>query len=70
MTLMAWIEPADQSGWRTILQRETDAYVLNATNDTGALRPSGGGTLGGTFGGFGGRLGESGECVDACGVDV
>src|SRR5205085_10799345 len=51
MTLMAWIEPtANQSGWRTILQRETDAYVLNASNDTGALRPSGGGTIGGAFG--------------------
>ncbi|MEQ6902448.1 LamG-like jellyroll fold domain-containing protein, partial [Nocardioides sp. YIM 152588] len=48
MTLMAWIEPtASQSGWRTIMQRETDAYFLNASNSTGALRPSGGGTIGG-----------------------
>jgi glucose/arabinose dehydrogenase/chitodextrinase len=48
MTLSAWIEPtASQSGWRTILQHETDAYFLNASNSDGPLRPSGGGTLGG-----------------------
>ena len=29
------------------MQRETDAYFLNASNDTGPLRPSGGGTFGG-----------------------
>jgi chitodextrinase len=50
MTLMAWIQPtASQSGWRTIMQREPDAYVLNASNANGPLRPSGGGTLGGSF---------------------
>ena len=48
MTLSAWIQPtASQSGWRTILQHETDAYFLNASNSDGPLRPSGGGTLGG-----------------------
>ncbi|MGZ5347505.1 MAG: LamG-like jellyroll fold domain-containing protein, partial [Solirubrobacterales bacterium] len=48
MTLSAWIRPtALQSGWRTILQREADAYFLNASNSDGPLRPSGGGTLGG-----------------------
>jgi hypothetical protein len=48
MTLMAWIQPtANQSGWRTIMQRQTDAYFLNASNDSGPLRPSGGGTIGG-----------------------
>ena len=48
MTLSAWIRPAaTQSGWRTIMQRETDAYFLNASNSVGPLRPSGGGTLGG-----------------------
>ena len=47
MTLEAWIRPSvAQGGWRTVLQRETDAYFLNASNDTGALRPSGGGTFG------------------------
>jgi glucose/arabinose dehydrogenase/chitodextrinase len=49
MTLSAWIRPtASQSGWRTILQHETDAYFLNASNSDGPLRPSGGGTLGGS----------------------
>ncbi len=48
MTLSAWIQPtASQSGWRTILQHETDAYFLNASNSDGPLRPSGGGTFGG-----------------------
>jgi chitodextrinase len=48
MTLSAWIRPAaSQSGWRTILQRQVDAYFLNASNSAGPLRPSGGGTIGG-----------------------
>jgi glucose/arabinose dehydrogenase/fibronectin type 3 domain-containing protein len=48
MTLSAWIQPtASQSGWKTILQHEADAYFLNASNSDGPLRPSGGGTLGG-----------------------
>jgi glucose/arabinose dehydrogenase/chitodextrinase len=48
MTLSAWIQPtASQSGWKTILQHESDAYFLNASNSDGPLRPSGGGTLGG-----------------------
>jgi hypothetical protein len=47
MTLSAWIMPtASQSGWRTILQRQTDAYFLNASSGAGALRPAGGGTFG------------------------
>ena len=34
MTLSAWIRPtAAQSGWRTIVQRQADAYFLNASND-------------------------------------
>jgi glucose/arabinose dehydrogenase/fibronectin type 3 domain-containing protein len=49
MTLSAWIRPAaSQSGWRTILQRQVDAYFLNASNTSGPLRPSGGGTVGGS----------------------
>ena len=49
MTLEGWIYPtAAQSGWRTILQRQTNAYFLNASNSTGPLRPSGGGTFGTT----------------------
>ena len=50
MTLEAWVQPtAAQSDWRTIIQKETDAYFLNGSNDTGALRPSGGGTIGGSL---------------------
>ena len=33
MTLSAWIRPtASQGGWRTILQRQADAYFLTASN--------------------------------------
>jgi Concanavalin A-like lectin/glucanases superfamily/Domain of unknown function (DUF1929) len=46
MTLSAWVRPtATQSGWRTIVQRQVDAYLLHASNDTGPLRPAGGATL-------------------------
>lgn len=49
MTLEAWVYPtASQTGWRTIVQRETDAYLLHAGNDKSALRPTGGGTFNGT----------------------
>jgi hypothetical protein len=49
MTLEAWVKPtAPQSGWRTIMQHEVDAYFLNASNDNGPLLPSGGGTFNGT----------------------
>ena len=42
MTLSAWIQPtAAQSGWRTIMQRETDAYFLNASNGDRAAAPCG-----------------------------
>jgi hypothetical protein len=48
MTLSAWIQPtASQSGWRTIMQRETDAYFLNASSSS-PMRPAGGGTFGGS----------------------
>ena len=34
MTLSGWIRPtAAQSGWRTIVQRQTDAYILTASSD-------------------------------------
>ena len=47
MTLSAWIRPtASQTGWRTILQRQADAYFLSSSNDQ-AGRPAGGGTIGG-----------------------
>jgi predicted phage tail protein len=47
MTLSAWIRPAaSQTGWRTILQRESEAYFLTASSDS-PMSPAGGGTLGG-----------------------
>ena len=46
MTLSAWIRPtASQTGWRTIVQRQADAYFLSSSNDQ-AGRPAGGGTIG------------------------
>jgi hypothetical protein len=34
MTLSGWVRPsAPQSGWRTIVQRQTDAYMLTAGSD-------------------------------------
>jgi glucose/arabinose dehydrogenase/fibronectin type 3 domain-containing protein len=49
MTLSAWIRPAaTQSGWRTIMQKQSDAWFLNAGSGAGALRPAGGGTFGGS----------------------
>jgi len=49
MTLSAWVMPtAANGGWRTILQREVDAYFLNAATGTGTRRPGGGGTFGGS----------------------
>ena len=49
MTLSAWVRPAATlSGWRTIIQRQTDAYFLHASNGDGPLRPAGGGTFGGS----------------------
>jgi hypothetical protein len=49
LTLAAWIKPAaTQSGWRTIMQRETDAYFLNASNSAGNNFPAGGATTDGS----------------------
>jgi hypothetical protein len=48
MTLSAWVFPtATQNNWRTIVQKETDAYFLHASSDVGALRPGAGGTFDG-----------------------
>ena len=47
MTLSAWIRPtSSQSGWRTVIQRQAEAYFLTASSDAPG-RPAGGGTLGG-----------------------
>jgi len=49
MTLSAWVYPtANQTGWRTIMQREVDAYFLNASNTNGDRFPSGGGAFSGS----------------------
>ena len=46
MTLSAWVRPtAAQSGWRTVIQRQADAYFLHASGD-GPLQPAGGATFG------------------------
>jgi hypothetical protein len=48
ITLEAWAYPtATQSGWRTLVQKEVDAYFLHA-GSTGSLQPAGGGTFGGS----------------------
>ena len=48
MTLEAWVYPtANQSGWRSVMQKETDAYFLTASSDAGPLRNAGGGTFNG-----------------------
>jgi hypothetical protein len=48
MTLEAWIMPAVfQSGWRTIIQKEVDTYLLHASSNT-ALMPATGATFGGS----------------------
>ena len=71
MTLSAWIQPtASQSGWRTILQHETDAYFLNASNSDGPLRPSGGGTLGGNTQYLSGPTRQSGQHLDLRGLHL
>jgi predicted phage tail protein len=48
MTLSAWIRPSvSQTSWRTILQRQADAYFLTAGSDS-PNRPAGGGTMAGS----------------------
>ncbi len=50
MTLEAWVYPTtSQAGWRAIIQRETDAYVLHSSSSFGAMRPTAGGTFSGAF---------------------
>jgi glucose/arabinose dehydrogenase/fibronectin type 3 domain-containing protein len=48
LTLAAWVQPtASQQGWRTIMQKENDAWFLNASNGSGPLHPAGGVTANG-----------------------
>ena len=50
MTLEAWVMPTvAQSGWRTIMQKETDAYFLHASGGGAALAPTAGGTFNGAL---------------------
>jgi glucose/arabinose dehydrogenase/fibronectin type 3 domain-containing protein len=49
ITMSAWIRPAaTQNDWKTVMQRQTDAWFLNASTSAGPLRPGGGGTFGGS----------------------
>jgi Concanavalin A-like lectin/glucanases superfamily len=46
MTLSAWVQPTvSQTGWRTIVQRQADAYFLTASSNQARV-PAGGGTIG------------------------
>ena len=35
-----------QSGWRAVVQKETDSYLLHASSGAGGLRPAAGVTVG------------------------
>ena len=48
VTVEAWVYPAAaQSGWRAVVQKEVDSYLLHASSGAGALRPAAGVTVGG-----------------------
>ncbi len=48
MTLTAWIKPTvNLTGFTTVIQKQPDAYLLNASNQSGARFPGGGGTTSG-----------------------
>ena len=43
VTLEAWVNPAaNQTNWRTVVQKQVDSYLLHASNSSGALRPAAG----------------------------
>jgi hypothetical protein len=47
LTAEAWVFPAAaQTGWRTVVQKEVDSYLLHASSGVGGLRPAGGATFG------------------------
>ena len=49
MTLEAWVYPAaSQSGWRAVVQKEADSYLLSASSHVGDLRPATGVTVNGS----------------------
>jgi hypothetical protein len=48
-TLEAWVFPAvAQSGWRAVIQKESDSYLLSASTHVGDLRPGAAVTVGGS----------------------
>ncbi len=50
MTLEAWVYPTSlQAGWRPVVQRAPDAYLLHAGSTQAPLRPVGGGTFNGVL---------------------
>jgi hypothetical protein len=50
MTLEAWVLPtATQNGWRTLMQKEVDAFFLHASGGGGTLQPTAGGTFNGSM---------------------
>ena len=49
VTLEAWVYPAaSQSGWRAVVQKEADSYLLSASSHVGDLRPATGVTVNGS----------------------
>ena len=49
MSLEAWVYPAaSQSGWRAVVQKEADSYLLSASSHVGDLRPATGVTVNGS----------------------
>jgi hypothetical protein len=52
-TFEAWIFPTvPLAGWRTILQKETDAYFFTASGGGSGNKPTSGGTFGGVCCGY------------------
>ena len=46
MTIEAWVYPAvAQTGWRAVVQKEPDSYLLHASSGAGGLRPAAGVTV-------------------------
>ena len=48
-TLEAWVYPAaSQSGWKAVVQKQADSYLLSASSHVGDLRPATGVTVNGS----------------------
>ena len=71
VTLEAWVFPAaSQSGWRAVVQKEVDSYLLHASSGAGALRPAAGVTVGSSVPTVFGAERVAGGGVVASGDDV